>query len=133
MAETLSEMFRQNMQCEALLECFHGLKQLDRACYQELIDSEDPRTVDEIAAAVDRERSTVYRSVQRLLQTGLVQKEQVNYDDGDYYHVYYLSEPGKVSQEMQRLLNEWYAQIDQLIQKFEDTYGDQIEQPRQTE
>lgn len=129
MADTLSEMLRQDMQCEGLLECFHGLKQLDRDCYQVLIESDDAMTVDELAEEVDRERSTVYRAIQRLLKTALIQKEQVNYEQGGYYHVFYPSEPDQVTDEMQRMLNEWYAQMGQLIQEFENKYGDQIEQP----
>jgi len=133
MPDSLSEMLRQDMQCEGLLDCFHGLKQLDKDCYQVLIDSSTAMTVDDIAEEVDRERSTVYRAIQRLLQTALVRKEQVNYEQGGYYHVYYPAEPDQVTDEMQRMLNEWYAKMGQLIQEFENKYGDQIEHPPQVE
>ena len=43
--------------------------------------------------------------------------------------LHYLTEPD----DMQRLLNEWYARMGQLIQEFEDTYGDRIEQPSRIE
>jgi len=113
------------MKCEGLLECFHGLKQLDRECFQALVDAEDALTVDEIAEAVDRERSTAYRAVQRLLQTGFIQKEQINYDQGGYYHVYRPTDPSKIAGEMQRLLNDWYAKMGQLIGEFEEKYEDE--------
>ena len=133
MADTLSEYLRSDMKCEGLLECFHGLKQLDKSCYQVMIDSGETLTIDEIAAEVDRERSTVYRAIQRLLQTGLVQKEQINYDQGGYYHVYYPTDPDTVTDEMQQMLNEWYAQMGQLIQEFENKYNDRIETPPEIE
>ncbi|MFC7231275.1 helix-turn-helix domain-containing protein [Saliphagus sp. GCM10025308] len=122
MPNSMAEQLQQDMVCEGLLECFHGLKQLDRACFEVLVEAEEPLTVDEIAAAVDRERSTAYRSVQRLLQTGFIQKEQVNYDQGGYYHVYSPTDPSKIAGDMQRLLNDWYAKMGQLIQEFEDKY-----------
>jgi predicted transcriptional regulator len=118
----MSEQLQRDMQCESLLECFHGLKELDKECFQALVDAEEPLTVDEIADAVDRERSTAYRSVQRLLQTGFIQKDQVNYDQGGYYHVYSPTDPSAVADDMQRLLNDWYAKMGQLIQEFEDKY-----------
>jgi predicted transcriptional regulator len=118
----MSEQLQQDMECEGLLECFHGLKQLDRECFQALVGSEDPLTVDEIAEAVDRERSTAYRAVQRLLQTGFIQKEQINYDQGGYYHVFYPTDPSNIADDMQRMLNDWYAKMGQLIQEFEDKY-----------
>ncbi|MCY4730695.1 BlaI/MecI/CopY family transcriptional regulator [Natronomonas gomsonensis] len=122
MPDSMSEQLQQDMECEGLLECFHGLKQLDRECFQALVDAAEPLTVDEIAEAVDRERSTAYRSVQRLLQTGFIQKEQVNYDQGGYYHVYFPTDSEKITDDMQRMLNDWYAKMGQLIQEFENKY-----------
>jgi len=122
MSDSMSEQLQRDMQCEGLLECFHGLKQLDRDVFQALVDTEEHLTVDEIADAVDRERSTAYRAVQRLLQSGFIQKEQVNYDQGGYYHVYRPSDPSKIADDMQRLLNDWYAKMGQLIQEFETKY-----------
>jgi predicted transcriptional regulator len=118
----MSEQLQRDMECEGLLECFHGLKQLDKACFRALVEASEPLTVDEIAAAVDRERSTAYRSVQRLLQTGFIGKEQVNYEQGGYYHVYSPTDPSKIADDMQRMLNDWYAKMGQLIQEFEDKY-----------
>jgi len=124
MANSLAEMLRSDMECEGLLECFHGLKELDKRCFQELVDAETAVTIDELSEQVDRERSTVYRSVQRLLNAGLIQKEQINYDQGGYYHVYKPADPEAIREDMQRLLNDWYAEIGQLIQEFEDKYSD---------
>lgn len=129
MPDAMNEMLRQDMACEGLLECFHGLKQLDKHCFQVLVKSSDPLTVDDVAEEVDRERSTVYRSIQRLLNTGIIQKEQVNYKNGGYYHVYYPTDPEDVTDTMQRMLNDWYAKMGQLIQEFENKYEDRIESP----
>jgi predicted transcriptional regulator len=126
----MSEQLQRDMQCEGLLECFHGLKRLDREVFQALVDGKEALTVDEIAEAVDRERSTAYRAVQRLLQAGFLQKEQVNYEQGGYYHVYRPSDPSKIADNMQRLLNDWYAKMGQLIQEFETKYeGDAAAAP----
>jgi len=122
MPDSMSEQLKQDMECEGLLECFHGLKQLDKQCFQVLVRANEPLTVDEVAEIVERERSTAYRSIQRLLQSGFIQKEQVNYEQGGYYHVYSPTDPEKISDSMQRMLNDWYAKMGQLIQEFEDKY-----------
>jgi predicted transcriptional regulator len=122
MPDSMIEQLQQEMECEGLLECFHGLKQLDRDVFRALVDADEPLTVDEIAAAVDRERSTAYRAVQRLLQAGFIQKEQINYDHGGYYHVYESTDPSAIADDMQRVLNDWYAKMGQLIQEFEQKY-----------
>jgi predicted transcriptional regulator len=124
----MAEYLRADMECEGLLECIHGLRDLDRECFGVVIESGEPLTIDEIAEKVDRERSTVYRAVQRLLQTGFVQKEQVNYDQGGYYHVFRPTDPEVVADEMQRMLNDWYAKMGQLIGEFRTKY-DTHDQP----
>jgi len=129
MPESMAELLKRDMQCEGLLDCLHGLKDLDQECFQALAESDEPLTVDEIADRVERERSTAYRSIQRLLQTGLIQKEQINYDQGGYYHVYYPANPDEIADDMQRLLNDWYAKVGQLIQEFRTKYEQEVEPP----
>lgn len=128
MAKSMSENLREDMSCEGLLECIHGLKDLDREVFEVLTSSQEPLTVDEIAEAVERERSTAYRSIQRLLQAGFVQKEQINYEDGGYYHVFRPSQADVIADEMQHMLNDWYAKIGQLIKEFREEYGELDEQ-----
>ena len=124
MASSMSDYLRQDMECEGLMECFHGLKGLDREVFAVVAAADEPLTVDEIADAVDRERSTAYRSVQRLLDAGFLRKEQVNYETGGYYHVFELADADAVAADLQRLLNDWYAKMGQLIGEYHEKYDD---------
>jgi len=128
MANSMSEYLKQDMECEGLLECIHGLKALDKEIFGVLTERTEPLTVDEIAEAVDRERSTAYRSVQRLINSGFVQKEQVNYDQGGYYHVFRPTDADEIADDMQRMLNDWYAKMGQLIGEFRTKYDEPDEQ-----
>jgi len=128
MADSMSEYLKQDMECEGLLECIHGLKNLDKEIFAVLTEQTEPLTVDEIAEEVDRERSTAYRSVQRLIKSGFVQKEQVNYDQGGYYHVFRPTDPDEIADDMQRMLNDWYAKMGQLIGEFRTKYDSPEEQ-----
>ncbi len=123
MVEALNRHLERDLECDGLLECLYELNDLDRECFRVLTNAEDPLTIDELAAAVERERSTAYRSLQRLLQAGLVQKDQVNYEQGGYYHVYRVTDPDQVATEMQQKLNDWYAQIGYMISRFRDKYA----------
>ncbi|MFC7156260.1 helix-turn-helix domain-containing protein [Halomarina halobia] len=129
MADSMSEYLKQDMECEGLLECIHGLKDLDKEVFRVLVESDGSLTVDEVADRVDRERSTAYRSIQRLLQTGFVQKDQVNYEQGGYYHVYRPTDPDAIADDMQRLLNDWYAKMGQLIGEFRRKYDETAASP----
>jgi predicted transcriptional regulator len=124
MPDSMSDYLRADMECEGLLECFYGLTELDRAVFGVLARETEPLTVDEVAEAVGRERSTAYRSIQRLVDAGVVRKEQVNYEQGGYYHVFELEGSDEVAGQLQRMLNDWYAKMGQLIGEFRETYDD---------
>jgi predicted transcriptional regulator len=126
MSQSVRDHLTGNMQCESLLECFHGLKGLDRDVFSVLVAADDPLTVDAVAEAVDRERSTAYRSVRRLVDAGFVRAEQINYDDGGYYHVYEPVDAELVAADLQQMLDEWYALMDQLIDEFEGKYAERV-------
>ncbi|UHH25206.1 helix-turn-helix domain-containing protein [Halobacterium noricense] len=123
MPDSMRGYLQRDIECEALLECFHGLRDLDRRVFGLLVETGEPLTVDELSDRIDRERSTAYRSVQRLMDAGLVEKRQVNYDHGGYYHVYEPADPDEIADEMQRMLNDWYAKMGQLIGEFRGEYA----------
>jgi predicted transcriptional regulator len=127
MPESMREMLERDLQCESLLDCFHGLSDLDREVFRLLVESEDLVTVDGVAGAVDRERTTAYRSLRRLTEAGVVEKEQRSFESGSYYHVFRPADPEEVADAMQRLLNDWYAQMGSLIGEFREEYGDRLD------
>ncbi|MFT4921372.1 MAG: putative transcriptional regulator [Haloarculaceae archaeon] len=120
----MSEMLRRDLECESLLDCFHGLNDLDRRVFRLLVKADEPLTVDELADAIDRERTTAYRSLQRLQEAGIVEADKRSFESGSYYHVFSPADPHEVADEMQRLLNDWYAMMGQLIAEFREKYDE---------
>lgn len=124
MPDAMTQLLQQEMVCESLLDCFHGLSDLDRQVFRLLVEADRPLTVDEVAAQVDRERTTAYRSVKRLREADLVAREQVNQDGGSYYHVFSPRDADEIADAMQRTLNDFYAKMGQLIGEFREKYDD---------
>jgi len=126
MPEAIRTLLEEDVECEFLLDCFHGLTELDRRCFEQLVGSDGPLTVDELAARVDRDRTTAYRSVQRLLEADLVEQRQVSGNGSGYHHVYEPRDPDEVADRMQRELNDYYAKMGQLIAQFREKFGERI-------
>ncbi|MDS0281668.1 helix-turn-helix domain-containing protein [Haloarcula onubensis] len=127
MPEAIRTQLEEDVQCDYLLDCFHGLTELDRACFEQLVTSPEALTVDDLAERVDRDRTTAYRSVQRLLEAELVEQRQVSGDGSSYHHVYEPRDPDAVADQMQRELNDYYAKMGQLIHEFRDKFGERTE------
>jgi len=124
MADSMAEMLGQDLECESLLDCFHGLNDLDRQVFRLLVEADEPLTVDELGDAIDRERTTAYRSLKRLQEAGIVEKDQRSFESGSYYHVFSPIDPDEIADDMQRLLNDWYAMMGQLIAEFRKKYDE---------
>jgi predicted transcriptional regulator len=127
MPEAIRTQLEEDVQCEYLLDCFHGLTDLDRDCFEQLVTSADALTVDDLAERVDRDRTTAYRSVQRLLESDLVEQHQESGDGSSYYHVYEPRDPDAIADQMQRELTDYYAKMGQLISEFREKFSEQAE------
>lgn len=66
----------------------YDLTALDLDLFVVLIKSVYPMTLEELSNEVSRDKSTVFRSLQRLLAAGICTKESRNLREGGYYHVY---------------------------------------------
>ena len=126
MVDSMAELLERDLACESLLDCVHGLNDLDRRAFRLLVDADEPLTVDELAEAIDRERTTAYRSLRRLREAGIAERDQRSFESGSYYHVFSPTDPDETADNMQRLLNDWYAMMGQLVAEFRETYDEDV-------
>jgi predicted transcriptional regulator len=82
-------------------------------------EKEEPMTLDEIAKAMDRDRSTTFRSLQKLVSLGLLVKETKTIKDGGYFHVYSAVDRETFKRETERKVKELQKSLDRLLKKFE--------------
>jgi predicted transcriptional regulator len=82
-------------------------------------EKEEPMTLDEVAKAMDRDRSTTFRSLQKLVSLGLLVKETKTIKDGGYFHVYSAVDRETFKRETERKVKELQKSLDRLLKKFE--------------
>jgi predicted transcriptional regulator len=79
-----------------------------------------PMTLDEVSKEVDRDRSTTFRSLQKLVTLGLCVKETKTIKEGGYYHVYSAVDMETFRVETEKKVKELQRSLDRLLRKFED-------------
>ncbi|RLF34883.1 MAG: TrmB family transcriptional regulator, partial [Thermoplasmata archaeon] len=104
--------------CQDILECVFHLNRLDLEVYRKLNEIKKAR-VGTLAKTLGKERSTVYRSLQRLVACGLCSKKTMTIKTGGYYHVYFCSDLKKVKNRIEDCIDEWYRYMKQNIRDFE--------------
>ena len=86
-----------------------------------------PLTLDEISQESDRDRTTVFRSLQKLVRAGICNKETKTMKDGGYYHVYSPIEIETFKLETQKRVDELKEGLDRILKKFEQDMTKAIE------
>jgi predicted transcriptional regulator len=82
--------------------------------------NEEPMTLDEVSKVTDRDRSTTFRSLQKLVTLGLCMKETKTLKEGGYYHVYSIVDMETFKIETERRVRDLQRSLDRLLKKFEN-------------
>lgn len=124
MTDSIIDIIRTELECEDVVVCLYDLTETDIRIFELLIEQDEAVKIDRIAEMVKRDRGTVFRSLKRLRKYDLVDRSQVNYESGGYYHLYGPCDPETIASKMQKDLNHIYTGIDQLINQFQEKYDD---------
>lgn len=122
MADSLKDQLEDNLECENILQCLYGLKELDKKCYTLLLNSDESMSATEISDSVSRDESTVHRSLNKLRDNELIYREKRSLESRGYEYIYSSNDPKKVSENMRKMINQWNSMIKDLVNEFEDKY-----------
>jgi predicted transcriptional regulator len=81
--------------------------------------NDEPMTLDQISKETDRDRSTTFRSLQKLVTLGLCIKETKTIKEGGYYHVYSVVDMKTFKMETERKVRDLQKSLERLLKKFE--------------
>lgn len=121
--QSISENLKTDMKCRDLMTCLYDLTETDVRVFEVLAEQKRKMKIDTITTIIHRDRGTVFRSLKRLRNYGFVSRDQINYDSGGYYHVYYVRNPKLKAKEIQDDLNKFYTKINNLIDEFGEKYS----------
>jgi predicted transcriptional regulator len=79
-------------------------------------------SLDEIASAVGRDRSTTHRCLSKLVSAGLVYKQTKTLNEGGYYHMYSPVEVARIKEQAQARVNEITTSLQRLVDTFENDF-----------
>lgn len=103
-----------------LLVFLYGLTPLDLNLVVILLKSRQPLSLERIAAEAMREKSTVFRSLQKLVLHRICMKEVRNLKEGGYYHVYAMNDIQKIKETTREKLEQLRHNIDDALRRFEN-------------
>lgn len=102
------------MKCDDAIKCVFNLNKLDLRVYKKLKEL-GPLRANELAKYLNRERSTVYRSLQKLSKCGICRKITKTLDQGGYYHVYKCDSIENIQKQALACLDSWYNNVKETL------------------
>ena len=113
----------EELNCENLLGCFYNLNDLDRKVYFLLTRSRTPLTNDDIAKALKKDKTAVYRSLQKLLTCGLISKTKRTYERRpSYNYLYQAVDIRIVKKRLREDLKRWYITAESVIENLDSFF-----------
>lgn len=118
----INTLTRMNATVKDLFIQLYDLSPLDLEILFMLISkkNDEPMTLDQISKEADRDRSTTFRSLQKLVTLGLCIKETKTIKEGGYYHVYSVVDMETFKIETERRVRDLQRSLDRLLKKFEN-------------
>jgi len=98
--------------------CIFDIKPLDVAVYLTLLKN-GPSKVSAIAELLNRDRSTIQRSMQNLIRAGLVRRKQVNLKKGGYFYRYEAIPFTEVREKILKTIEEWRDEVKRWIEAID--------------
>jgi predicted transcriptional regulator len=99
---------------ESIMCCIFGIKTFDVMVYFTLLNNGALR-VNNIAELLSRDRSTIQRSVQSLVNAGLVRRKQINLKEGGYYYIYEAIPFSEVKNIIKDTMEKWCSEVKEWI------------------
>jgi predicted transcriptional regulator len=107
--------------CEDLVQCAFSLNEFEISVFRKLVEV-GPSRADEIAESMSRDRSTIYRSLQKLMSCGMVFRETRSIDRGGYFHVYIPISKQMMKEKLERCVDEWHQRMIGMLEKFGEDF-----------
>jgi predicted transcriptional regulator len=103
--------------CHDLVQCAFSLGEFEVEVYYKLMER-GPLRADELATKIGKDRSTVYRALQKLMTCGMVYRETKSIERGGYYHVYRAISKEMLRGRLEKCVEDWYLRMQDVLHKF---------------
>jgi len=100
------------------LKCAFDLSCLDLEIYVTLL-KKNPATIEEISELVGKDKSTVYKSLQKLLERGLIERDYRILRSGGYRYLYKPIPFNEFKEQMLRTVERWSRALMESISELE--------------
>jgi len=109
-------MTGQNVEASDVMHCFFGLRTLEIDVYFYLLKGQ--ATVKDVSEALGRNRSSVQRAIQNLVQRGFAHRRTRTLRKGGYVYMYEAVSLAAMKDLIKAALDSFYLQIEKFLDQY---------------
>ncbi len=115
MEEMRAQIAAGKLEAADIIKCALGIRELEVKTYFTLLDA--PMQVQEIADKLQRNRSTIQRSLTNLISKGLATRRTKSIARGGYYYEYEAAPASEVKKMVRTALDRWYEKMVHFLEE----------------
>jgi predicted transcriptional regulator len=119
-ASPITTVTRLNSTVKDLFIYLYNLSPLDVDVFFLLMKNKKSMSTEDIAKKMKRDKSNIFRSVQKLVNLGICVKEAKTIEEGGYFHVYSAVDIKTFKMETEKRIKELQLSFDRILRKFEE-------------
>lgn len=100
-----------------IIQCSFDLSKTDYRLLIFLLHSE-PLSISQISSSTKLERSTVQKSISRLLKNDLIKRRQINISQGGYRYIYGIDDKEILRARLNKVVEGWYHNVREAISSW---------------
>lgn len=104
--------------CRDIVKCMYKLSDFELVIYKKLA-KQGPLKADDLAPVLKKDRSTVYRALQKLVSSGLAFRETKSIGRGGYYYIYTAVPPTQLKEKLHKCADDWVENMKSAIDEFD--------------
>lgn len=121
---SINTLTHQNSSCEDVFACLYDLSNSDSDLLRILLKygkkEEDGFTLGSLAKKLNKDKGTIFRSLQKLVSLGFCTKHTRIIKEGGYYHIYKPSDITTIEDNVDYRIREIEASLNRIRKKFKE-------------
>lgn len=102
-----------------VIKCGLGLSKADFDVMDSLLENdEDSFTTEQLAKTLNLNLSTVQRAMKKLFEKDIVERKQVNLDNGGYSFVYQIRSRSEIRTIIMKIVHSWSKKVEEELKKW---------------
>ncbi len=101
-----------------LIKCSFDLNKTDYKVFEFLLDNGKEFYINDLAAALDMDRSSVQKAIKNLVERDLVLRKQVNMEGGGYKFFYSINNKQLIKHRMEEIVDTWHNRVKEAIKQL---------------